>query len=123
VAPELDAPAPPPEPLVVSDQFAEFRDDYEHVVPEVFRLMPLTAWARTENWRKAAEDDEPQEREHDELRDLMAGLALSPQVAGVTYGRGCRIRRVRVPGTKRAGSSDHTVIVSRRALEEVRASR
>ena len=55
------------------------------------------------------------------LAVLMAGLALSPQVAGVAYGRGCRIRRVRVPGHK-PGSSDQTVIVSRRTLEQVRAA-
>jgi hypothetical protein len=57
-----------------------------------------------------------------ELRDLMAGLALPPHVAGVTYARGCRIRRVRVPalsGSSRTKSS-HPIILSRRALEDSR---
>jgi hypothetical protein len=118
---DADAPAPPPEPLVVSDQFAEFREDYDHVVPEVFRLMPLSAWARTESWRTVTESSETPERACDDLSELMAGFALSPHVAGVAYGRGCRIRRVRVPGNK-PGGSDQTIIVSRRALEEVRAA-
>ena len=61
-----------------------------------------------------------QEQERDELRELMAALTLSPQVAGVTYPRGCRIRRVRVTGAKPDPRADQTVILSRRALEEAR---
>jgi hypothetical protein len=84
--------------------------------------MPLSTWARTESWRtpRAADDSEPRER--DELRDLIAGLALPPQVAGVEYARGCRIRRVRVPGGKGPRGGQQTVILSRRALDEARAS-
>ena len=58
--------------------------------------------------------------DEDELRELMAALTLSPQVAGVTYPRGCRIRRVRVAGAKPEPRADQTVILSRRALEEAR---
>ena len=108
---------------MVGDQFAEFREDFERVVPEVFRLMPLTAWTRTENWNQAGRDDDSADGERDDLRELFAGLALPPQVAGVTYAEGCRIRRVRVPGgkvTPRGG--DQTVIVSKRALDEARAA-
>ena len=30
---------------------------------------------------------------------MIAGLAVPPQVAGVSYASGCRIRRVRVPAS------------------------
>ena len=86
----------------------------------VFRHMPLDTWTRTENWRNRDEVATAQEQERDELRELMAALTLSPQVAGVTYPRGCRIRRVRVAGAKPEPRADQTVILSRRALEEAR---
>jgi hypothetical protein len=95
------------------------------VVPEVFRLMPLDGWARTESWRRGDDErDAPeQERERDELRELMASLSLTPQVAGVSYARGCRIRRVRVTGGKPPlPRSEQTVILSRRALDEARTA-
>jgi len=119
----FDEPSPfTARPLVQSDQFAEFREEYDHVVPEVFRHMPLEAWARNESWRRTEEATETPEQERDELRELMAALTLSPQVAGVTYPRGCRIRRVRVTGTRPDARSDQTVILSRRALEEARSA-
>ena len=83
--------------------------------------MPLDAWTRTESWRKKDDVVTAQEQERDELRELMAALTLSPQVAGVSYPRGCRIRRVRVTGAKPDPRGDQTVIVSRRALEEARS--
>ena len=120
-APAFDPPATiAVQPLVVPDQFAEFREEYDQVVPEVFRHMPLDTWTRTENWRNSDEVATAQEQERDELRELMAALTLSPQVAGVTYPRGCRIRRVRVTGAKPDPRADQTVILSRRALEEAR---
>jgi len=44
-------------------------------------------------------------------------------VAGVTYASGCRIRRVRVPAARPVprGRNAKTLIVSKRALDEVRA--
>jgi hypothetical protein len=53
----------------------------------------------------------------------MATLAVPAHVAGVSYGRGCRIRRVRVPGGKerRAGDTSGPVILSKRALDEQRS--
>ena len=80
--------------------------------------MPLDTWTRTENWRNRDEVATAQEQERDELRELMAALTLSPQVAGVTYPRGCRIRRVRVTGANRTPRrpDGHP----RRALEEAR---
>jgi hypothetical protein len=58
----------------------------------------------------------------DELRHLMAGLSVPAHVASVGYARGCRIRRVRVPGGKdrRRGETPGPVILSRRALDEQR---
>ena len=92
------------------------------MVPPLFRHMPLAGWARTEAWHAKRQTEAPEERERDELREWMAGLALPPHVAGVAYARGCRIRRVRVPGSKGTAQrgGHQTVIVSRRALEEAR---
>jgi hypothetical protein len=105
---------------VVADQFAEFREEYDHVGPGVFRLMPLAAWARTE--APAAQDAEP--APPDDLRELMAGWTLPPHVAGVTYARGCRIRRVRVPAIEgaRRDRGAKPLIVSKRALDEARST-
>ncbi|MGH9309803.1 MAG: hypothetical protein ACRD1U_10540, partial [Vicinamibacterales bacterium] len=112
------------EPLVVPDQFAEFREEYDHVVPEIFRHMPLTGWARTEKWQHEEASEAQGERELDEVRELMSGLRLPAHVAGVAYARGCRIRRVRVPGGNApAARGEQTVILSRRVLEEVRGAR
>ena len=52
----------------------------------------------------------------------MDGLRLPAHVAGVTYPTGCRIRRVRVPGSgasaqRHAAENQQTVIVSRRTLD------
>nr|MDQ3349458.1 hypothetical protein [Acidobacteriota bacterium] len=58
----------------------------------------------------------------DELREVMAGLSLPPQVAGVSYGHGCRIRRVRVPAsTAPRTPGAPPLILSRRALDQMRA--
>ncbi|HET8775520.1 MAG TPA: hypothetical protein VFP80_17095, partial [Thermoanaerobaculia bacterium] len=116
-----EPPLPLPEPLVVSDNFAEFREEYDQVVPEVFRHMPLATWARMESWRtQPADAADPQP---DDVRELIAALALPAHVAGVAYPRGCRIRRVRVPGgKKRTPRGAQTVILSRRALDEVRSA-
>jgi hypothetical protein len=108
--------------LVVSDQFAEFREEYDHVGPGVFRLMPLAAWARTEH--PGAGTPEAEAQPPDDLRELMSRLTLPQQVAGVTYASGCRIRRVRVPaieGAKKERGA-RPVIVSRRALNEARSN-
>ena len=89
--------------------------------------MPLAIWARAEidkhPRRGAAVIETPERSVSDELRDLMSRLAVPPNVAGVTYPRGCRIRRVRVLGGREArqGEAPGPVILSKRALEERRS--
>ena len=93
----------------------------------LLRLMPLAIWARAEiekhPKRSAAVIDAPERSVNDELRDLMSRLAVPPNVAGVSYPRGCRIRRVRVPGgrERRQGETPGPVILSKRALEQRRS--
>jgi hypothetical protein len=93
----------------------------------LLRLMPLAIWARAEvdkqPRRGAAVDAAPERSVNDELRDLMSRLAVPPNVAGVSYPRGCRIRRVRVPGgrERRQGETPGPVILSKRALEQRRS--
>ena len=63
--------------------------------------------------------------EGDEAVALLARLKLPLPVASLVYPRGCRIRRVRVPA---AAVENHApaagpVIVSRRALQDLRTSR
>lgn len=93
----------------------------------VLRLMPLAIWARAETdkpGKPAATDDEAAPRSvNDELRDLMSRLALPPNIAGVSYARGVRIRRVRVQGNGNVGddAAPGPVILSKKALEERRA--
>ncbi len=90
----------------------------------LLRLTPLAMWARTEPVPAAppkVEAPEPQTAA-EELRHLMAHLGVPPYVAGVSYGRGCRIRRVRVPGGKerRRADAPGPVILSKRALDRQR---
>src|SRR5262249_53280841 len=112
---ELRAAAPPN-----VDPFAEFPADAGDIGRRVLKLMPLAVWARRDEPKKQA----AAATDACDLRELIAGLALPPNVAGVEYGRGCRIRRVRVPASTGPanGGSRHPVILSKRALDEVRAS-
>ena len=57
------------------------------------RLGPLARWARIEAPRGA----KPATANADDVRALISSLAVPPAVASVTYPRGCRIRRLRVP--------------------------
>lgn len=91
----------------------------------VVRLTPLAMWARAETGPAVGRrKDGAEERRTgtDELRNLIASLAVPPHIAGVGYGGGCRIRRVRVPGGKerRKGDAMGPVILSRRALNAQR---
>jgi hypothetical protein len=92
----------------------------------VLRLMPLAIWARAEMdkpGKPAPVDEETPRTVNDELRDLMSRLALPPNIAGVSYARGVRIRRVRVQGTGNVGDdgAPGPVILSKKALEQQRA--
>jgi hypothetical protein len=84
------------------------------------RLGPLARWARVEP-RKPKETPVVA----DDIRALMAALSVPDSVAWVSYARGCRIRRVRVPPPADGDSGDSlgAVILSRRALAEQREKR
>ncbi len=91
------------------------------------RLMPLAIWARQESAdaasRKQAEPHEAPRTPSDELRALIAGLAVPPQIAAISYARGVRIRRVRVTGNRDHRRDAHgSAILSRRLLDEQRQS-
>ena len=90
----------------------------------LLRLTPLAMWARTEATAVTPPRVEPPEPQTaaEELRHLIAHLGVPPHVAGVSYGRGCRIRRVRVPGGKerRRADAPGPVILSKRALDRQR---
>src|SRR3954462_7395438 len=82
------------------------------------RLGPLARWARAEAARKPKSEGVTA----DDVRALIASLAVPAAVASVTYPKGCRIRRVRVPPAPdgEAGESVGAVILSRRALADER---
>jgi hypothetical protein len=103
------------------DPYSEFREHSDGPTG-VLRLMPLAAWARTGKSTGAAA--EPSTEPRSDLQELIARLSIPPQVAVVSYPRGCRIRRVRVPPPRDVPAADtrQPVIVSRRALQEKRAT-
>lgn len=82
------------------------------------RLGPLARWARAEAGRKPKSEGVTA----DDVRALIASLAVPVAVASVTYPKGCRIRRVRVPPAPdgEGGESVGAVILSRRALADER---
>ncbi len=108
--------------MVSNDPFADFRAVLSGAGSEsVFRLMPVSDWARKDH--KRGEPTPPSEGE--EAIALLEKLTLPVPVTSLVYPRGCRIRRVRVPA-----AADETpvpaagpVIVSRRALQDLRTSK
>ncbi|HXG54409.1 MAG TPA: hypothetical protein VNJ03_03445 [Vicinamibacterales bacterium] len=106
-------------PRTSSDPFADFRAVVTGTgVDSIFKNMPIAAWARTSR-PAAAPPSEP-----DDAVALLARLGLPVYVSGFAYPRGCRIRRVRVPACAEApAASSGPVILSKRALEEIRTSR
>jgi hypothetical protein len=103
-----------------TDPFSDFRPDGQGR-RSLLQLMPLGDWAKVKNGKSrstslsAADND---------LYEMIDGLDLPTEVAAVTYGGGCRIRRVRVPAPRTGGRTARTsrpVIVSKRALDEVRS--
>jgi hypothetical protein len=82
------------------------------------RLGPLARWARTETPRAARTAPVTGE----DVRALISSLAVPPAVASVSYPRGCRLRRVRVPVSPDhdGGDGSGSVLLSRRTLAEQR---
>lgn len=104
----------------------EARDPFRGAMPKRSGLAPLAMWARAEVVLPAAAARP--EAPDDDLPALMAGLELPADVASVGYATGCRIRRVKVLGSKvrrksRTRSLDPVVILSRRKLQELRETR
>jgi hypothetical protein len=83
------------------------------------KLGALASWVRSERPGRDANE------KTDDLYGLLMGLAVPPAVVAVGYGRGCRIRRVRVPAAPDYPMSDSPgpVILSKRALAEQREQR
>ena len=100
------------------DPFADFRGDEARESP-LLKLMPVTAWARTDDRKRPPSAPSGTT---DEFNGLISGLLIPSHVAAVTYPRGCRIRRVRVPAPRPAARSriPRPVILSKRALQEAR---
>ncbi|MEO6212200.1 MAG: hypothetical protein ABIP65_01110, partial [Vicinamibacterales bacterium] len=83
----------------------------------VFKNMPVGAWARP------TRPVQEQPSEQDDTIALLTRFRLPVDVSGFAYPRGCRIRRVRVPAlAERVPAASGPVIVSRRALKELRTS-
>ena len=82
------------------------------------RLGPLARWARSETPRATRTTPVTA----DDVRALISSLAVPSAVASVTYPRGCRIRRVRVPVSRDHDGAEGNgpVILSRRSLAEQR---
>jgi HPt (histidine-containing phosphotransfer) domain-containing protein len=83
------------------------------------KLGGLASWARAEGrGRESAYGS-------DDLRGLLTGLAVPAAVVSVGYGRGCRIRRVRVPAARESQEAEAVgaVIISRQVLAEQRGLR
>jgi len=83
------------------------------------RLGALATWARSEHRGDGAAQS------GDDLRGLLTSLAVPSAVVAVGYGRGCRIRRVRVPTAREPQEAEAVgaVILSRRLLAEQRGRR
>lgn len=83
------------------------------------KLGTLASWARAEGPERDIA------KGSDDLRELLTGLAVPPAVVAVGYGRGCRIRRVRVPAARESRDAETVgaVILSKRMLAEHRALR
>ncbi len=83
------------------------------------RLGALATWARSEHRGDGAAQSS------DDLRGLLTSLAVPSAVVAVGYGRGCRIRRVRVPTAREPQEAEAVgaVILSRRLLAEQRGRR
>ena len=110
-------------PKLVSEKVSSLGEDWNRPARGVNDFVtdrpgPLARWARSEPIRKP----KPAAVSADDVRALMASLAVPTAVAWISYPRNVRIRRVRVPAAPDADSSDSVgaVILSRRILAEQR---
>ena len=107
--------------LAVSVESTDSEADVEAPAPRKVppSLGPLATWARLEG--RTADERRP----GSDMREIIERLAVPPHIAGVSYARGVRIRRVRVAGSGgRRRPADHSgpVILSRRALAATRST-
>ena len=110
-------------PPAVDDQFSDFRASVVGAsAASIFRLMPIESFARPAKWTPKPTVDTTAT---DDAQGLIANLGLPVDVAGFEYPRQCRIRRVRVlaPADEGVPPAPGPVIVSRKALGELREAR
>jgi hypothetical protein len=62
-------------------------------------------------WLRPETDAPESAKEADNLRALLATLAVPASIASVSYPRGCRIRRVRVPAIPEPESAEASGVV------------
>jgi hypothetical protein len=114
-----------PSASVPEDPWADFRACVNGASADsILRLMPIEDFARSgrtarPTYPPAAESTEPPPND---AVGLMGGLNLPIHLAAFEYPRECRIRRVRVmaPADEEPIEAPGPVIVSRRALGEIR---
>lgn len=118
-APTVVGDAPKPQHSRTRDSRSESRDSglgirSQRSTVGVAGSGALANWARSEDAGRDAGAG------GDELRGLLTGLAVPPAVVAVGYGRGCRIRKVRVPAAREPHDAEAEaagpVIVSKRVL-------
>jgi hypothetical protein len=131
-----EPPEPKPRKKVRARRVAQVTEKPRPVPPPIPiigpRLTPLAIWARMEaedeptegarTGRTADNGGESDRSAADEIRQMAESRRMPVHVWAVSYPRGCRIRRVRVPHreTERR-KGDPTVILSKKLLQETRA--
>jgi CheY-like chemotaxis protein len=113
-----------PEPVVAS---AEPRKKDSGVrTPSTIRYEGLAAFgfATAGIWMRRESDPPAPANGPEDVRALLSTLAVPRAVASVSYPRGCRIRRVRVPASPDAESAETAgaVVASRRGAADRRPS-
>lgn len=119
--PSPDPPAPAREPRK-RDSGLKSRDPRSAIRDAglaALGLAPAGAWMRREAERPETQDGP------EDVRALLSTLAVPPAIASVSYPRGCRIRRVRVPAAPDAEAAEAAgaVIASGRAAANHRDRR
>jgi CheY-like chemotaxis protein len=122
--PVVSAPPPSAAPMRAKDARSKVKDSGLGLRDQGLgikdsRLGALATWVRAEHRGRGAA------QEGDDVRGLLNSLAVPAAVVAVGYGRGCRIRRVRVPTAREPHESEAVgaVILSKRVLAEQRGRR